>query len=101
MMVLYVYSLVFLCRSPRGTDKLKELSRQPVVVERVEQLLADSDPRVRQVFSHSYFFQQRPRVIVFFVVIVVLSLSLRPFYFFLFPIFPSECHICLSFVERP
>ena len=36
----------------RGTDKLKELSRQPVVVERVEQLLdADSDPRVRQVKS--------------------------------------------------
>lgn len=35
--------------SPRGTDKLKELGRQPVVVERVEQLLADSDPRVRQV----------------------------------------------------
>jgi hypothetical protein len=74
MMVLYVYSLVFLRRSPRGTDKLKELSRQPVVVERVEQLLADSDPRVRQVFSYSYIFQQRPRVIVFFVVIVVLSL---------------------------
>nr|CAH0102697.1 unnamed protein product [Daphnia galeata] len=60
--------------SLRGTDKLKELSRQPVVVERVEQLLADSDPRVRQVFSYSYFFQQRLRVIVFFVVIVVLSL---------------------------
>ena len=37
--------------SPRGTDKLKELSRQPVVVDRVEQLLADSDPRVRQVFT--------------------------------------------------
>ncbi len=41
--------LVFSRLSPRGTDKLKELSRQLVVVERVEQLLADSEPKVRQV----------------------------------------------------
>nr|CAH0111353.1 unnamed protein product [Daphnia galeata] len=40
--------------SLRGTDKLKELSRQPVVVERVEQLLADSDPRVRQSATFAY-----------------------------------------------
>lgn len=33
----------------RGTDKLKELSGQPVLVERVEQLLSDNDPQVRQV----------------------------------------------------
>lgn len=40
--------------SLRGTDKLKELGRQPVVVERVEQLLADSDPRVRQSATFAY-----------------------------------------------
>jgi hypothetical protein len=53
--MMFLFSC-FLSRlvSPRGTDKLKELSRQPVVVERVEQLLADSDPRVRQVCTPKF-----------------------------------------------
>lgn len=39
-------SLLF---SSRGTEKLKELTRKPETLERVEQLLNDSDLKVQKV----------------------------------------------------
>lgn len=40
----------------RGTDKLKELVKVAAVVERVQQLVSDNEPQVRQVLSLNAFF---------------------------------------------
>lgn len=72
--------LVFSRHLARGTDKLKELSRQPVVVERVEQLLgADSDPRVQQVWTPSLAtgFDHRPSQSITFLSTIVLLFFLN------------------------